>query len=118
MTQVVIGDINADFNLAINSSFTYKNFSSYLLIDWKQGGDVYNQTQQWIIENCASWRWSIWKAEADKVPAGYYSGLYNINATTDYFVEDGSYIKLRELNLNIISPKMYLEFVLKTSNWV
>lgn len=40
------------------------------------------------------------KAEADKVPAGYYSGLYNINATTDYFVEDGTYIKLRELNIS------------------
>ena len=99
--QVVIGDINADFNFAINSSFTYKNLSAYILFDWKQGGDVYNQTRQWTFRELLHPDVDqSRKAEADKIPAGYYSGLYNINATTDYFVEDGSYVKLRELNIS------------------
>lgn len=99
--QVVIGDINADFNLAVNSSFTYKNFSAYILFDWKQGGDVYNQTRQWTYRELLHPDVDqTGKAEADKIPAGYYSGLYNVNSTTDYFVEDGSYLKLRELNVS------------------
>lgn len=99
--QVKIGDINADFNLSINTTFTYKNFSAYLLFDIKQGGDVYNQTKQWTfrellhpdVDQSAV-------AQADRIPTTYYSGLYNINATTDYFVEDGSFFKFRELNLS------------------
>ena len=99
--QVVIGDINADFNLSINSQFTFKNFSAYFLFDWKQGGDVYNQTRQWTYRELLHPDVDqSRKAEADKIPAAYYSGLYNINATTDYFVEDGSFFKFRELNLS------------------
>ncbi len=99
--QVVIGDINADFNLSINSSFTVKNFSAYILFDWKQGGDVYNQTKQWTYRELLHPDVDqSGKADADKTPAGYYSGLYNVNRTTDFFVEDGSFFKLRELNLS------------------
>lgn len=99
--QVKIGDINADFNLSINTTFTYKNFSAYLLFDLKQGGDVYNQTKQWTFRELLHPDVDqSGKAEADKIPSGYYSGLYNVNATTDYFVEDGSYFKFRELNLS------------------
>lgn len=99
--QVVIGDINADFNLSINSTLNYKNFSAYLLFDWKHGGDVYNQTKQWTYRELLHPDVDqSGKAETDKIPAAYYSGLYNINATTDYFVEDGSFFKFRELNLS------------------
>jgi len=40
------------------------------------------------------------KPEGSKKPSDYYSGLYNINAITSHFVEDASYLKLRELNLS------------------
>ena len=99
--QVVIGDINADFNLSINSQFTYKNLSAYFLFDWKQGGDVYNQTKQWTYRELLHPDVDqTGLPDASKKPAAYYSGLYNINATTDHFVEDGSFFKFRELNLS------------------
>ncbi|CAN0488316.1 unnamed protein product, partial [Hapterophycus canaliculatus] len=43
-TQRVIGDPNPDFILGWNNSFTYKNFSLNFLLDWKQGGDIWNGT--------------------------------------------------------------------------
>ena len=99
--QVIIGDINADFNLSINSNYSYKNFSTYILFDWKQGGDVYNQTKQWTYRELLHPDVDqSEKAEADKISSEYYSGLYNVNATTDHFVEDGSFFKLRELNVS------------------
>ena len=98
--QVVIGDINADFNLSINSQFTFKIFPLIFYLTGSRG-DVYNQTRQWTYRELLHPDVDqSRKAEADKIPAAYYSGLYNINATTDYFVEDGSFFKFRELNLS------------------
>lgn len=99
--QVVVGDINADFNLSFNSTFQYKNLSVFALFDWKQGGDVYNLTKQWTYRELLHPDVvQFGKPENEKIPAAYYSGLYNINATTDHFVEDGSYVKFRELNVS------------------
>jgi TonB-linked SusC/RagA family outer membrane protein len=100
-SQVVIGDINPDFNLSISSTLNLKKFSAYLLFDIKKGGDVYNQTKQWTYRELLHPEVDqTGKPEAEKIPAGYYSGLYNINNTTSHFVEDGSYFKFRELNLS------------------
>lgn len=43
-TQLVkeIGDTNPDFNVGISNRFWFNNFSLYTLIDWQQGGDIYN----------------------------------------------------------------------------
>jgi hypothetical protein len=71
------------------------------LFDIKKGGDVYNQTKQWTYRELLHPEVDqTGKPEAEKIPAGYYSGLYNINNTTSHFVEDGSYFKFRELNLS------------------
>ena len=47
----VIGDITPDFRMGINTSLKYKNFSLYTLFDWKQGGDIYNRTNQWLYRD-------------------------------------------------------------------
>ena len=39
------------------------------------------------------------KAEADKKTYSYYQGLYDTNNTNAQWVEDGSYVKLREVSL-------------------
>ena len=43
--KVPIGDANPDFNLRWSNTISYKGFSFYALVDWKQGGDIYNMTQ-------------------------------------------------------------------------
>lgn len=99
--EVPIGDINPDFQLALNSTLRIGNFSAYVLWDWKHGGNVYTQTKQWTYrELLHSEVDQSGKPEAQKKKAGYYSTLYNVNNTTSHFVEDASYLKLRELNLS------------------
>jgi TonB-linked SusC/RagA family outer membrane protein len=41
-SNVVIGDINADWKAGLNNSFTYKNFNLSFLIDMQKGGDVFS----------------------------------------------------------------------------
>ncbi|MCY4561142.1 MAG: SusC/RagA family TonB-linked outer membrane protein [Flavobacteriaceae bacterium] len=99
--QVQIGDINPDFTLSLNSTFRYKGLSVFMLWDWKNGGNVYNNTKQWTYRELLHPEVDqTGKPEGSKKPSDYYSGLYNINAITSHFVEDASYLKLRELNLS------------------
>jgi hypothetical protein len=96
-----IGNQNADFRVGLTSNLSYKNFDFYMLWDWKQGGDVYNRNGQWttisernaIVDQAG-------KATADKKTVRYYSTLYDTNTNNKFWVEDGSFVKLREMSIS------------------
>ena len=99
---VQIGDANPDFNLSFGSTVNYKRFVVSGLLDWSQGGDLYNGTRQWAFQ---ATRDKIQDqagkpASAQKSLAYYGVGFYNGLDPNDYFVEDGSYVKLKELSVN------------------
>jgi len=95
--QVQIGNTNADFNLGFANTFKYKGLTLYTLIDWKNGGDVYNRTRQWLYrDHRAGEVDQSGKAPNEKKAYDYYSNLYNVNRITSEFVEDASYVKIRE----------------------
>jgi len=97
---VKIGDGNPDFRLGFSNSVSWKNWSLFGLMDIQRGGNLYNQTNQRMYQ----WGRSAdvdqtGKAQDLKKPVEYYISLYAANDPTDYFVEDASYVKLRELSL-------------------
>jgi|AntRauTorcE11897_2_1112592.scaffolds.fasta_scaffold00309_2 TonB-linked SusC/RagA family outer membrane protein len=96
-----IGDVNPDFNIALNTNFNFKGFNIYMLWDAKFGGDIYNQTKQWLYrEDRHGDSDQAGVAAANQKPVGYWQSFYNTNNPSGYFVEDGTYIKLRELSLS------------------
>jgi TonB-linked SusC/RagA family outer membrane protein len=107
-----IGNQNADFRVGITSNFTYKNFDFYMLWDWKNGGDVYNRNGQWttisernkIVDQAG-------KAESEKKTTTYYSTLYDTNSNNGFWVEDGSYMKLKEASISYTIPSAKLSNV-------
>lgn len=99
-TLFVIGDINPDFNLGLNFNFRFKGLRAYALFHWKQGGDVYNNTSQWVLRELRGGQVDqAAKPAGERLPVNYYATLYNVNGVTEHFVEDGTYLKLRELSL-------------------
>ncbi|MFI2741535.1 SusC/RagA family TonB-linked outer membrane protein [Zhouia sp. PK063] len=96
-----IGNQNADFRVGLTSNFSYKNFSFYMLWDWKQGGDIYNRNYQW---NTIDFRSAIvdqaGKPENQKKTTNYYAALYDVNENNGFWVEDGSFVKLRETSVS------------------
>ncbi len=96
----VIGNTNPDFRLGLSNTLKYKNISLYFLFDWKNGGDVYNRTAQWLYRDLRHIDVDQFgKPENEKKTTDYYSTLYDVNDINSHFVEDGSYLKLRELAL-------------------
>ncbi|MFO8236077.1 MAG: SusC/RagA family TonB-linked outer membrane protein [Bacteroidales bacterium] len=95
--QVKIGDTNPDFNMGFSNTFKFWGVTLYALVDWQYGGDVYNRTRQWLYrDNRAGDLDQYGKPENAKKTYDYYSSLYNVNRITSEFVEDASYIKIRE----------------------
>lgn len=99
-TDVQIADMNPDFNLSFATTFSWKNLSLYALVSWKQGGDIYNMTKQWMYrEGLHGDVDQSGKAPNEKKAYDYYQKLYDVNNVNSHFVEDGTYVKLRELSI-------------------
>jgi len=95
---VTIGDANAHFNVALANTFRIYDFTIYALLDWKNGGDIYNLTNQWMYRDNRAYDMDQYgKPDNQKKTVDYYKQLYNVNTYNNHFVEDGSYLKLREL---------------------
>jgi len=95
-----IGDSNPDFNLGFNSTLRYKGLTFYGLMSVQVGGDVYNFTQQRMFQNQRSGRQDqAGKPDERKKTVEYYTRLYNTNTVNNFFVEDGTHAKLRELSV-------------------
>jgi len=98
---VQIGDANPDFNLSFSTTFNYKRFAVTALVDWTQGGNLYNGTRQWPFFD---YRDPVYdqrnKPAEERKTQSYYNYFYNGLNAHEFFVEDGTYEKLKELSVN------------------
>ncbi|MEN8187119.1 MAG: SusC/RagA family TonB-linked outer membrane protein [Bacteroidota bacterium] len=95
-----IGDINPDFKLGLNTMFRFKNLSAYMLWSWKQGGDLYNGTAQYLMrDHRHEMMDQIHTKPENKKTVDYYKALYDAQALNGFWVEDASYVKLQEASL-------------------
>jgi hypothetical protein len=96
------GNAIPDFSMGLSTTLSYNNFTLYALADWQQGGDVYNYTRQLLTFN----QQSALVDQADKPEGqrhtyGYFQkGVYNTSSPAAFWVEDGSYLKIREISLS------------------
>ncbi len=108
-----IGNGNPDFIAGITNTVTYKNFQFYLLLDWKQGGDIYNGKEQRLAFNNVSKRQDMTNVPQDKKKVASYigsnTGFYDANNANAYWVEDGTYVKVRELAIGYNLPSRWVK---------
>jgi TonB-linked SusC/RagA family outer membrane protein len=109
--QQVIGNVNPKFNWGLSNNFRFGNFAVYALFDGQHGGQIYNFTKQWMFQDLRSGDMDMAGKPADqKVPfAVFTQSLYNGLVASDYFVEDGSYVKAREVSVSYTLPIRVLQ---------
>jgi TonB-linked SusC/RagA family outer membrane protein len=105
-----IGNGNPDFVAGITNTLTYKGFQLYILLDWKQGGDIYNGKEQRLVFNYISQKQDMTNVPAGQKKAAAYwgTGMYDANNANAYWVEDGTYLKVREIALGYSVPSKAL----------
>jgi TonB-linked SusC/RagA family outer membrane protein len=97
-----VGKTNPDFHMGFSTTFSWHNFTLYGLLEWVQGISVYNVPQQWaVFRQTAAIEDQTGVPDALQKPTQYYLSLYNASTLTpdNFFVQDGSFAKLREVSL-------------------
>ncbi len=101
-----IGDINPDFRLGLSSNMRFKDITFYMLWQWKQGGDLYNGTAQYLVrDNRHEMVDQMHTKPEEKKTVDYYQSLYDAQALNGFWVEDASYVKLKEASMYYIWDK-------------
>lgn len=91
----VIGDPNPDFTASLVNELSYKKLSLRLQFDAVQGVDVFNadwRTRQGVGNGKVAEQ-----EHRGLLPRGYISGVYGIE---EWRIDDGSFVKLRELSFS------------------
>ncbi len=91
----VIGDPNPDYTLSFVNDFSYKKFSLHMQLDAVQGGDVWNA--DWRTRQGVGNGKEAEKEQLGQLPRGYVAGVY---ATEEWRIDNGSFVKLREVSLS------------------
>jgi TonB-linked SusC/RagA family outer membrane protein len=97
-----IGGSQTDLNVSFAQDLSYRKFGANLVLDAEFGGNIYDQSRQWGSRTSVASIDQRNKPEELKKPLIYYGAvsLYAANARNDFFIEDATYIKLRELSLH------------------
>jgi TonB-linked SusC/RagA family outer membrane protein len=109
-----IGKTMPDFHAGLSNTLRVGGLSLYGLLEWTQGVDVYNQPQQWaVFRNRAGIQDQNGLPDDEKKPLGYYNRLYGIAGLrpVNYFVQDASFAKVREISLSYRFSRDLLERV-------
>jgi len=103
--QTIIGDPNPDFTFGITNSFTYKSFDFNIFFQGSQGGDVMNLTNVQLFNGDSNATrdildaWTPTNTDTD-IPSAKLRG----KEISSRFVEDGSYVRLKNIALGYTLP--------------
>ena len=121
-TQRAIGNPNPDFILGWNNSIRMKDFKLGFLIDWREGGDMWNGTAWALsffgrtpltartrVETPAPIPGVLSNGQPNNIPVtrdqSYWtSSLGGFGAVGEQFVEDAGWLRLREVSLSYDIP--------------
>lgn len=91
-----VGDANPDYQMSFSSDVDFHRFTLGMLWDYKQGGDIINLTE--FLYDAGSNSKDFVTAGADRINR-FGQGF------TEPYVQSGTYVKLRELNLSYNIPE-------------
>ncbi|EJF37427.1 TonB-linked outer membrane protein, SusC/RagA family [Capnocytophaga sp. oral taxon 335 str. F0486] len=100
--QEKMGDATPDFTMSFFNDITFaKKLTFSVQVDWTKGGDIYNGTKQRMYFNRTHGDLDTPIPVDKNLPyTNYYVSLYNKGQATSYFIEDGSYVRVRNVSLS------------------
>ncbi|HWK06417.1 MAG TPA: SusC/RagA family TonB-linked outer membrane protein [Puia sp.] len=114
-----LGDPNPKFNVSFINEITYKDFLTFSFqFDWVYGSHLYNQTKEWLYRDGISGDFTkpvTINGQTGAYTAYWASAYYGLwgsahgsgnDATKDYFYEDASFLRLRNVSLALDIAKV------------
>ena len=110
--KVNLGDPNPKFNMSFINEISYKSFAQLSFQwDWVYKSHIYNQTRQWMYRDGihSDYAQPITVDGVTEAYASFYRGVYanvQANGTRNYFYEDATFFRLRNLALSLDAAKL------------
>ena len=110
-----IGDPNPKFTYGFNLTFTYKNFDLTAFLYGSQGNDIFNWNRFWVDfwpsfqgQKSTDLLYKSWTTTNTNTTVPKASGKSNFSTNTQicsYYLEDGSYLRMKNLQLGYTIPE-------------
>ena len=109
--MTVIGDPNPDFYGRIFSRMSYKHFTLSATVTYSMGGDLFNY-QRMLLESGSRFmnqtlamtnRWTA-EGQVTDIPKATYGDPHQNSRFSDRWIEDGSYLRLKNVTLSYQIP--------------
>jgi hypothetical protein len=117
--RTFIGDPNPDFTYGFNLSLGFKAFDLTAFLYGSQGNDIFNYNKWWTDfwpsfqgQKSTELLYESWTAErgGNTVPKASNTSNFSTNTqSSSYYVEDGSFLRLRNIQLGFNVPTTAVE---------
>lgn len=111
--RTYIGDPNPDFVYGLTNSFSFKGFDLSILIQGTYGNDVYNVSRMETEGMYDGRNQSTRVLRRWQIP-GQVTDVPRVNwniKNSSYFVEDGSYLRVKDISLSYNVPLQYISHI-------
>jgi len=114
--RTIIGNPHPDFTYGLNVNLGYKNWDLTLFAQGVQGNELFNYLKYWTDFNTFQGNrsrdmlYNSWKKQGDvaQLPRLNASDTFSQQIST-YFVEDGSYMRIKNIQLTYTVPTTVLK---------
>jgi TonB-linked SusC/RagA family outer membrane protein len=112
--RAYIGNPNPDFTYGLNLGANYKNFDLSLFFYGSQGHEIFNYNKWWLdfwpsfqnqkSKNALNNSWTPERTSATTPKASNKSNFSNNTQSVSYYVEDGSFFRLKNIQVGYTFP--------------
>jgi TonB-dependent starch-binding outer membrane protein SusC len=119
VTFAPIADATPKFTMSWANSFQAGRFAFSFLLDWREGGSVLDMTEQNFDEAENSWDYD----QPSPNPAvgstlgAYRYNTWNSGQETGVYIQNGTFVKLREATLTYTLPRQWTNHLLSGHDW-
>lgn len=113
--RTFLGNPTPSWIFSMNNSFNFHNFDLQIYFQGVAGNEIYNGTRSSLESMSTVTNQSIkmldrWTGEgtSNSIPRAVYADPNNNNRVSDRFLEDGSYLRLKNITLGYTLPKKSL----------
>lgn len=110
--RTYIGNPNPHFIFAMNNTFVWKDLDLGIFLQGVQGNDIFNANRIYqegmaVAQNQTTAVLNRWKGEgtSNTMPRAVFNDPNKNTRVSDRFIEDGSYLKIKNVTLGYTLPK-------------
>jgi TonB-linked SusC/RagA family outer membrane protein len=107
--RTLLGNAQPDYTGGLSNRFTFRSFDLSVFVQWSQGNEIYNINRALLTSTAgnANQLADVTNAGADGIPTPKIGNTFDSNPS-DLFIEDGSYIRGKNIRLGYTLPTSLL----------